>query len=646
MIRRFLRKPLAVVSAGWIVLLIVLSILAPWIAPHPPDFQDIANALQGPSPQHWLGTGELGLDVLSRLLYGGRITLLSTAISVGVYALVGVPLGLLAGYRGGFVDRTVLRVSEIAYAVPGAVIVLVVLAVRPGDETAAMIAMGLLAAPSLARIVRSATVNVREELYIRAATVSGLRDSVILRAHVLPVVLSTVIVNVALFATAAIGLETGLGFLGVGTRQVTWGQMVAEASRNIGIQPWLLVPSGFVIVSFILALGLIGDGLRDAAAEGHAAVSTRARRRRAVDPDETATAALSQDAAQEQPHPAATRDIETTVDDPLLSLHDLTVAFASDGVSRDVVSHVSLSVARGEKVGIVGESGSGKTVTATALLGLLPGSGRVVTGELVVDGEAYDLREPDSLAGLRGRRIGMIGQNPISGLDPAFTVRSQLSEVVRANTTLRGKDVERRVHALLEEVRLPDPVGVARDYPHQLSGGMAQRVGIAAALAGEPDLILADEPTTALDVTVQAEILDVLRDLDAAVVLVTHDWGVLADLCTRAIVMYAGQVVEEGPIERIVSAPRHPYTAGLLRSNPHFARPGEPLPAIPGSVLAPEDWPIGCRFADRCPLAEAACRAAPVALVARDDGQGATRCLRQAEVGAPDALLVREGRDA
>lgn len=622
MMRRLAHKPLAMVSLAWIVILILASVFAPLIAPYAPDEQDIANAFAGPSSQHWLGTGELGLDVLSRLLYGGRITLLSTLISVTVYVLVGVPLGLIAGYRGGWIDRIILRFSEVAMAVPGAVIVLVVLAVRPNDETAAMIALGLLAAPGLARVVRSATINVREQLYIRAARVSGLRDLVILREHILPNVLPTVIVHVALFATAAIGLETGLGFLGVGTKQVTWGQLVAEASNNLSNQPWLLVPSGFLIISFILALGLLGDGVRDATAEGPAgggAKRPRARRVRRLG----------------QVLPQSSQPIGEVGKGTLMVVRGLTVAFDdAEGEQVTVVQDVSFTVGRGEKFGIVGESGSGKSVTTAALLALLQGSGRVLGGTMWFDGTEYDLRDSAALSALRGRRIGLIGQNPMSGLDPCFTVGSQLAETVKACTSIKDKaKVRARVLELLGTVQLPDPEEIAACYPHQLSGGMAQRVGIAAALAGQPAMLLADEPTTAIDVTVQAEILDVLRELDAAVVLVTHDWGVLADLCGRAVVMYAGEVVEEGTVPDLVARPHHPYTVGLLRSNPHFATAHEPLPAIPGTVPPPGAWGTGCHFASRCPIAEDRCRAEAIPLVSSEGTGGLTRCIKQRQVG-------------
>ncbi|MDR1387836.1 MAG: dipeptide/oligopeptide/nickel ABC transporter permease/ATP-binding protein [Propionibacteriaceae bacterium] len=634
MIGRLLRKPLAVASLVWVLALIMLSVLAPLIAPYSPDQQDILHALEGPSRAHPLGTGVLGLDVWSRLLYGGRVTLVSTAISVAVYALVGLPAGLLAGYRGGLVDKVVLRLSEVAYAIPGTIMVLVVLAVRPNDETAAMVAVGLLAAPALARVVRSATIAVREELYIRAAVLSGLPDRLILRRHVLPTVMGTVIVHVALFATTAIVLETGLGFLGVGTRQVSWGELVAEASRNLGNQPWLLAPSGFVIITFILAFGLIGDGLRDANAEGY---SVRQRAPRPVRRHRPPAAAAPPNA----PADLTPNQRVIPAADALLAVEGLSIAFEVSGQIVTVVEDVSFAVAPGELVGIVGESGSGKSVTVAALLGLLRGTGRVTAGTMTFQGRRFDLADVKSLAGLRARRIALIGQDPMSGLDPAFTVRHQLAEVLKANTGLRGPALAERVLELLRAVSLPEPTAVAKSYPHQLSGGMAQRVSIAAALAGQPDLILADEPTTALDVTVQAEILDVLRSLGKAVLLVTHDWGLLVDLCQSGIVMYAGQVVEQGSVADIVADPRHPYTLGLLRSNPYFAQPGRPLPAIPGLVLPPDRWPAGCHFAERCPLVGPACLADPIPLGPAAGRLGWTRCLFQSQVAG---LEEREAR--
>ena len=639
---RLVRKPLAAVSLVVLALIVLATIFAGWLAPYSPDHQDLVHAFSGPSKDHWLGSGVLGKDVLSRLLHGGRVTLVGVLISVSIYALVGTAAGVVAGYRGGWVDRLILRVADVVYAVPAIIVLLVVLAVFPNDETFAMIALGLLGAPSLARIVRSVTLGLRRELYVRAAQAAGLSGRTIMRRHVLPGLAGPIIVQLSLFGSAAVMLETGLGFLGLGVDKATWGTLVAEASKNLGVQPWLLVPSGGLIVIFTLALGLIGDAARDANAERYAANPTRSRRERRPQPVVSAVDGSA-------PDPTA-----------LLSVRGLHVAFPVDGADVTVVQNVSFDVRPGEALGVVGESGCGKTVTATAVLGLLRGGGRITAGSVWFDGSDLATASEDQLRAVRGGRIGWISQDPIAGLDPSFTVGSQVAEAVRAHRSCTRREARARTLELLTAVRLPHPERVARQYPHQLSGGMAQRVGIAAALAGDPAMVIADEPTTALDVTVQAEILDLLRSLQlggTAVLLVTHDWGVLADLCDRAIVMYAGEVVETAGVADMVDRPGHPYTAGLLRANPFAAVRGEPLPQIDGVVPAPADWPVGCHFHDRCPIGTDECTTGPIA-PARVDGRadhradhradnradhGAdhwARCLRTADVARSRAAPV------
>ncbi|GAB4064304.1 dipeptide/oligopeptide/nickel ABC transporter permease/ATP-binding protein [Angustibacter speluncae] len=632
-VHRFLRKPLGVSAALWLLVVTVASLAAPLIAPYGPDDQDLTQVLSGPTGSHWLGTGVLGRDVLSRLLHGGQVTLTGVLVSCAIYLAVGVPLGVLAGYLGGWVERVVLRVADVVHSVPVIIVLLVVVAVHPQDETAAMVALGLLAAPGLARIVRSITRELRHELFVRAARVGGLGPATIMRRHIVPRVLGTVVVQLSLFGAAAVLLETGLGFLGLGSQQATWGGAIAEASQNIGTQPWLLVPSGVLVISFVLSLGLLGDAVRDVLAEGYGtsrpAPAVRPRLGRLPRPGR-------------RPAAPSTAPVVAPASDALLQVRGLRVEFERDGVVVPVVTGVDLEVRAGEAVGILGESGCGKSVTARAVLGLLPGTGRVTDGDLRFD--ALDLRTatPAQLRALRGGRIGWISQEPILSLDPSATVGAQLVEAIRAHRRCSRRQARARALELLALVRLPDPVAVFRSHPHQLSGGMAQRAGIAGALAGDPVMLVADEPTTALDVTVQAEILDVLRDLQqrgTAIVLVTHDLGVLADLCTRAVVMYAGEVVETADVVDLVARPKHPYTAALLAANPHEAVPGVPLRAIEGTVPPPGSWPAGCRFADRCPIADDACRVAPVTLRSpstrpADEPAGTrrTRCLRPRDV--------------
>jgi peptide/nickel transport system permease protein len=315
----------------------------------------------------------------------------------------------------------------------------------------------------------------------------------------------------------------------------------------------------------------------------------------------------------------------------LLEVEGLSVAFPGRDSPQVVVDGVDLGLRAGETLALVGESGSGKTITALAIMGLLPPGGSILAGHVRYMGrEMVGLGEPE-LARIRGTQIALISQEPTTALDPSFTVGSLIREPLRRHQSLDRATAGRRALELLELVGIPRAPKVARSYPHELSGGMAQRVAIAIALAGRPRLLIADEPTTALDVTVQAEILDLLRDLQAqtgvALLLVTHDWGVVADVATRVAVMYAGQIVEQAPAGPVFGKPLHPYSSALLKSTPRNARPGEALPTIPGSVPLPSEWPMGCRFQNRCPYATEACTAGPVPLMAPVPGR-LSRCVR------------------
>jgi peptide/nickel transport system ATP-binding protein len=320
---------------------------------------------------------------------------------------------------------------------------------------------------------------------------------------------------------------------------------------------------------------------------------------------------------------------------PLLAVDGLAIEFASAGTWRRVVDDVSFELAAGETLGLVGESGCGKTVTALSILGLLPARvGRVATGAITFDGRDLTSLSAAELRRVRGAEIAMIFQEPMTSLNPAYTIGDQIGEAVRVHEGAGRADARRRAVELLERVGIPDAARRVRDYPHQFSGGMRQRVMIAMALACDPRVLIADEPTTALDVTVQAQILELLRELQQerrmAIMLVTHDLGVVAETCDRVVVMYAGQVVEEAPAAGLFSRPRHPYTEGLLGSLPQFGAPGAPLRVIPGQVPPPNGMPPGCRFAPRCAYAEPECNTAPVELVAHDTRQA--RCRRHREL--------------
>jgi peptide/nickel transport system permease protein len=295
-------------------------------------------------------------------------------------------------------------------------------------------------------------------------------------------------------------------------------------------------------------------------------------------------------------------------------------------------------VAANETVALVGESGCGKTVTAMSILGLLPGNARITGGRIMLEGIDLTGLPEKELRQLRGKKIGLVSQDPMVSLNPAFRVGWQLADCVRVHHRLSWSAARERARQLLARVHLPDPEIVGRRYPHELSGGMAQRVAIARALAGDPLLLIADEPTTALDVTVQAEILDLIRELQQdrgmAVLLITHDWGVVADICNRAVVMYAGQVVERAALTPLFQRPFHPYTEGLLAANPHHAPEAGVLPMISGAVPTAGQWPVGCRFHPRCPYATTACREQRISLQ-HPAADRETRCIRHELLAGP-----------
>jgi peptide/nickel transport system ATP-binding protein len=320
----------------------------------------------------------------------------------------------------------------------------------------------------------------------------------------------------------------------------------------------------------------------------------------------------------------------------LLDVKDLRTRFRSDEGEVRAVDGVSLQVDRGEAVGLVGESGCGKTVTALSVMGLVPEpAGRILPGSSIqLDGRELIGLAPRQLRRLRGRRMAMIFQEPMSSLNPVYTVGSQLQEALVLHRGMGRKEARTEGVALLGEVGIGEPGRRFDEYPHQLSGGMRQRVMVAMALCSEPDLLIADEPSTALDVTIQAQILDLLADLrkrrGMALLLITHDLGVVAEVCDRVVVMYAGEVVEEGAVTEIFRAPQHPYTRGLLGSLPRLGDRRGRLRPIPGSVPSPLRWPQGCRFRERCPHAWDRCAdEAPPLLPVEGGGEpGAPRTSR------------------
>lgn len=623
------RRPSALISVVFLAVVTLSCVFAGVITPYSPYTQNLDAVYQLPSLAHPLGTDSLGRDLLSRLLYGGQVTLSGAFVAVIVYVVLGVLVGIVAGSAGGRTDAAIMRAVDLVQAIPGLIVLLVVLAIFGSNEMAAMITLGVLSSPSLIRVVRGSTLSAKTELFVTAGRVAGLGPVQVQARHILPAVSGPVITQTALFAAAAILTEAGLGYLGLGVQppQPNWGNLINDAQQAMMIQPWMLAPTGGVLVLVSLALGLLGNAIRDSYMGRGARNDDAEQSWKSIAPTARLTGATSQSPADEASGEA-----------PLLSIRGLTVAL-NDGKTT-IVDSVSLDIRAGAAVGIVGESGCGKTMFVTSLLRVTPPGSLITADSCTYAGQELTTLDERSINAIRGKEIAYISQEPISSLDPVFTAGQQVAEAVRQHRGVSRREARRIALELLAQVRLPDPAAAAARYPHELSGGMAQRVAIARALAGEPKILIADEPTTALDVTVQAEILDLLRDLreqtGMALIMVTHDWGVLADSCERAVVMYAGQIVEEAAVGELVASPHHPYSQALLESNPSEVDAGLRLPTIPGVVPQPGTWRQACRFADRCAFARDDCRAQPVPL--DDIVDRSYRCLHPRNVGIEELV--------
>ncbi|MGX1161358.1 peptide/nickel transport system permease protein [Arthrobacter sp. SLBN-100] len=553
--RRLLEDPQGLITVLILLAIIVFGLLAPVLAEHDPNAASLqaANAPMG-TPDYPMGADQSGRDILSRLLHSINTSMISAVIGTGVALLVGITFGLVGGYFAG--TRSVTEwVFNLIMTFPGLLMLIVLMPVTKGDFRATMLIFGFLLSPGIYRIVRNQVIGVSRELYVDAARVSGLKDLRILARHVLPIVRGPVIIAAAFLASASIGVQAGLAFLGVGSNSVpSFGSMISVGFTNLYISPLQFIWPSLVLGILTACLVLFGNALRDTL-QG----AKQKRRRRSGPAPEKAAMTPPRD------------QTATLAESPLLVVKDLVIAYPSPtGELNEVVQGVSFSVNAGETLGVVGESGSGKTQTAFAVLGVLPHEAVILRGSVRLMGrELLGLNERE-LRKIRGRDIAYIPQEPMSNLDPSFTVGAQLIEGIRATSDVSAAEAENRAMELLGRVGIRNPERTFASYPHQISGGMAQRVLIAGAVASRPRLLIADEPTTALDVTVQAEILDLLRDLQQelgmAVLLVTHNFGVVADICDRVSVMRNGEIVETGDTVGLFRSPKHDYTRMLLNS--------------------------------------------------------------------------------
>jgi peptide/nickel transport system permease protein len=572
LLRRLLKNPTGVLALAWMVFIVLAAVFAPLLAPHDPNTASAADVLAPPGGTYPLGTDASGHDILSRLLYASRFSLAGAAVTVVVAGVLGISAGLIAGYHGRKFESVASWVASMLMSLNAIVVLLAARAVTGPSLFISMAIFGVLIAPAFYRVVSAAVSGVRHELYVDAARVSGLSDTRIIVKHVLSVVRAPAIILGAGIAGIAIAVSAGLDFLGLGDpAQPSWGGMLSAAFGVIFRAPLQLLWPSLVIGLTCIALVLLGNALRDALERSGA---PKKRRRSRGGPAAVAVPG----------EPVVVHDelLDAAGGAELLHVDGLSVGYDQpDGSVATVVQDVSLTVRRGEVHGLIGESGSGKTQTAWSILRLLPAGGRILTGTIDFEGTDLARLSEKEMTRLRGLRIAYIPQEPMSNLDPSFTIGHQLTEPMRISLKIGKAEAKEKALALLARVGIPDPQRTYDAYPHQISGGMAQRVLIAGAVSCNPDLLIADEPTTALDVTVQAEVLDLLRDLqaesDMGVLLVTHNFGVVADLCDRVSVMRSGRIVETGPARAIFANPRHEYTRMLFDAILEDSEPRGPL---------------------------------------------------------------------
>jgi len=595
--RTFLRHRMGVIGAVMLLFALVVAVAAPLLAPYDPYANvrvSILDIYQAPSAQHPLGTDDGGKDVLSSLIYGARVSLLVGFAAAAMALIIGGLVGIVAGYRGGWVGSLLMRITDFFLVIPDLALQIVLVAIIGPSLGTIIVVIGALGWTTTARLVRSQALTVRERKYVMRARAIGAGDAHILRRHILPAVLPLMLANMVLVISLAILSESTLAFLGLGDPTViSWGQMLNFAFGRGAVSAgawWALLPPGFAIVWVVLATTLLGTALEDA-------LNPRLKRHHLERP--------GADVARDRVIPPAA-PVTPGTGSPILQVRELSIEFDTPSGPMRAVDRVSFELRRGETLGLVGESGCGKTTTVLGLLRLLSPGGRVVGGSVLFEGEDLLGMGGAELRSFRWTRLSLVFQGAMNALNPVRTVGDQITEAIRLHTPgTTSREADDRAGELLERVGIHRRR--ANEYPHTYSGGMRQRAMIALALACDPDVIVADEPTTALDVMIQAQILELLggiaKDFGMGIILVTHDLGVVAQVCDRVVVMYGGIVAEENDAGTLFASPQHPYTQELMRSFPDLAHPDRPLRGIPGSPPQLGAMPDGCRFAPRCPHA-------------------------------------------
>jgi peptide/nickel transport system permease protein len=597
--RRRSRRDVSWISLGWLAIVVAAGIAAPLVAPQDPVAQHLSYANRAPGfhaagQTYLLGTDNLGRDLLSRLIYGIRPMVEVAVLSVLIAGAIGLVLGVTAAMGRGWVETLIMRVTDIQLAMPLFILALLLaFTLRPGLDSS-IIAIVVATWPYYARLVRTDVIRTRNSAFVQLARVAGRRGLGLTVRHVIPNSLNSFAALCVLNLGVAVTIGAALSFLGVGIQPPApdWGNMIAQGTQYLN-EWWLVTLPGLAFCSVVIAINSVGNFARrrlqsDASADVLGGVTPVAMARRLR-------------RARRQPRPAAGAAAgPASAPDALLHVAHLTVV---DPAGRPVVADVGISLQAGQVLGLIGESGSGKSTLCRSIIGLLSPGLQVTAGELRFAGRAYAMADA-AQEELQGRHIGMVMQDPLTSLNPVRRVGMQMGET-RAVHRMETKDAIRQwVRATLGHLGFPHPEATARSYPHELSGGMRQRVCVGIAFSGAPAVVLADEPTTALDVSLQGRVLRLLADhcseYSAALVLVSHDVRVIRDMADSVTVMLGGKVLESGPAAAVLNRPASPYTKALLDSVPDLDPESRfrPLRFIPPAAGRPSS--SGCPFAGRC----------------------------------------------
>lgn len=570
-----------------------------------------------------LGADQLGRPMEWRLLAGLGISLGSAAAVTAIATLIGLTMGLLGGFFGRTADRIVTLIIDVTWAYPTLLLAVVIAGIQGPGVSTVIWALGLTLWAAMARIIRAQVLVLREQDFVLAVRALGYSRFYIATRHLIPNLIPTCILMATLFVALTIVAEAGLSFIGLGAQSPTpsLGKTLAEGFSFASSSPWPLVFGSATIIALVTGLNAFGDYLRDV-----------------LDPKGRVVLPMPQGtlrrAVAQQPAPAATSDTDTlAVDGASVAIH------RRDGSEVTAVSGFTLNLAHGSTLGIVGESGSGKSVAARAMSGLLPSGLGLSAGRVFWNGVDIATIPPDRLRDSRGKIVGMVFQDARASMDPLYSIGRQITEGLRVHVPGTAREHRQRVLDMLSRVGLNDPAVYFDRYPHELSGGQMQRAALAAALILEPQILIADEPTTGLDATTQKKIVTLVkglqREMGMTIIWISHDVDLVSQIAESMIVMYAGEVVEAGKTADVLASQRHPYTTGLLKSRPDLTMPRKStLRAVPGNVPEPGAWPSACRFAPRCDRALEICGRAHPDLLPDADGRK-VRCHNPEPVPQP-----------